>query len=146
LKLIDWPTFTLNGSAKPSMVSPSLGLISQSDWGVPGSWFSHATGLAHVEGACAAACDTDAVGEGDTVGDGLALGDADALGDGDSLGDGAARDADAAGAPAVRAHARATAAGTATTLMRRPQARPLIRVTAVLNPGRAGTLLTNVPP
>jgi hypothetical protein len=144
LKLIDWPTLTLKGSAKPSMVSPSFGPTSQADCGVPGSWFSHAIGLVHDEGACAAACDTDALGEGDGEGD--TVGEGLALGDGDALGDGAVGDADAAGAPAVRAHARATATGAATTLICRLQARPLMRVIAVLDPGRAGTLLTYLPP
>src|SRR5216684_7923119 len=47
LKLIDPPTLTLNGSAKPWMVV--LGLVtSQTDCGVPGSWFSHTIGLAHA--------------------------------------------------------------------------------------------------
>jgi len=80
------------------------------------------------------------------VGDGLVLGDGLSLGDGDALGDDAVGDADAAGAPAVRAQARATAAGTDINLRHRPQARPLMRVIAVLNPGRAGTLLTWIPP
>jgi hypothetical protein len=102
--------------------------------------------LAHDEDAGAAAPDTGALVEGDTVGDGLALDDGLALGDGDALGDASVGDADAAGAPAVRAHARATAAGTTATLMCRPRARPLIRVTAVLNPGRAPTLLTKYSP
>src|SRR5216683_3325792 len=53
LKLIDPPTLTLNGSAKPWIVV--LGLVtSQTDCGVPGNWFSHATGLAHAARAGAA--------------------------------------------------------------------------------------------
>src|SRR5580693_7117919 len=53
LKLIDPPTLTLNGSAKPWMVAPSPLLTSQSDWGVPGSSFSQTIGFAH-DAACAA--------------------------------------------------------------------------------------------
>src|SRR5215831_3422933 len=53
LKLIDPPMLTLNGSAKPSMLV--LGVVtSQTDCGVPGSWFSHAMGLAQVASAGAA--------------------------------------------------------------------------------------------
>src|SRR5258708_38120805 len=62
LKLMDPPTLTLNGSAKPWMVV--LGLVtSQTDCGVPGNWFSHATGFAHaaragVAGAMASSAPT----------------------------------------------------------------------------------------
>src|SRR6266704_5471598 len=52
-KLIDCPTSTLNGSAKPEMVVPWPFATSQTDGGEPGSAFSQATGLAQL--ACAAA-------------------------------------------------------------------------------------------
>src|SRR5450755_4294976 len=52
LKLIELPTLTLNGSANPWMVVPSPAATSHADGGVPGSAFSHATGLAQL--ACAA--------------------------------------------------------------------------------------------
>jgi hypothetical protein len=45
LKLIDCPTFTLIFVAKPWMESSPTPVTSQSDFGVPGLEFSHATGF-----------------------------------------------------------------------------------------------------
>src|SRR5215469_14557736 len=53
LKLMDPPTLTLNGSAKPSIVVLGLG-TSQTDCGVPRCWFSHTTGLPQAARAGAA--------------------------------------------------------------------------------------------
>jgi hypothetical protein len=80
--------FTLNGSANPAIVVPSPGVISHVDSGVPGSSFSHTTGLAQPFGfssACASEL-PDADGEGEADGDGDA--DADGEGDGDADADG----------------------------------------------------------
>src|SRR5215472_16262391 len=61
LKLMDPPTLTLNGSAKPWIVVLGLG-TSQTDCGVPDSWFSHTTGFPQAARAGAAGeTDSDAV-------------------------------------------------------------------------------------
>src|SRR5450755_4153398 len=54
LKLIVCPTLTLNGSAKPWMVPVSAFVTLHCDLGVPGSWFSQATGLAQLARAASA--------------------------------------------------------------------------------------------
>src|SRR6516225_67859 len=60
LKLMDAPTLTLNGSAKPAIVVLGLG-TSQTDCGVPGSWFSHTMRLPQAARAGAAGeTDSDA--------------------------------------------------------------------------------------
>lgn len=93
LKLIDWPTLVLNGSANPRMVLPPVALTSHTDCGVPGSWFSHTMGLAQPVDA-----DADGDAEADGVGDGDADGEeeSDGDGDGDTVSSGVAPRADVA--------------------------------------------------
>src|SRR5215469_3356515 len=70
LKLMDPPTLTLNGSAKPSIVVLRLG-TSQTDCGVPVSWFSHTTGFPQAASAGAAG-ETDSDAAASTITSGAA--------------------------------------------------------------------------
>ena len=76
MKSIDCPTFTLNGEAKPWIVVPSPAPTSQTDGGVPGSWFSQTIGFAH---------ELVPDGDGDVDGDGD--GDVDGVADVDDVAD-----------------------------------------------------------
>jgi hypothetical protein len=88
----------LNGSANPAIVLPLPGVICQVDSGVPGSSFSHTTGLAQSFGfasACASELlfpDGEGEGEGDADGEDDGEGEDDAeddgVGDGEDEGEG----------------------------------------------------------
>lgn len=90
MKLTVLPMLTLNGSAKPAIVLPSPGVISQVVSGVPGSSFSHTTGLAQSLGFASACANELPEPEGDGDGDGETEGDGDGEAEGD--GDGEAED------------------------------------------------------
>jgi hypothetical protein len=134
----------LNGSANPAIVLPLPGVICQVDSGVPGSSFSHTTGLAQSFGfasACASELlfpDGEGEGEGDADGEDDGEGEDDAeddgVGDGEDEGEGDGEDegeGEAAGATeAARCIVAEEAAG-AIAVMAPTIANPATRAIAV---------------
>lgn|SRR5580704_1718603 len=132
----------LNGSANPAIVLPLPGVICQVDSGVPGSSFSHTTGLAQSFGFASACASEllfpDGEGEGDADGEDDGEGEDDAeddgVGDGEDEGEGDGEDegeGEAAGATeAARCIVAEEAAG-AIAVMAPTIANPATRAIAV---------------